>query len=68
MYGQNCGLNMLTHDHNLNLAQNKRENRVLYYYSFDQSGSKTHNKKGLNYREIKAFEKSNFYKNFPIPI
>ena len=52
MYGQNCGLSMLTHDHNLNLAQNERENRVLYYYSFDQSGSKTHNKKGLNYREI----------------
>ena len=34
MYGQNCGLSMLTRDHNSDLAQNERENRVLYYYSF----------------------------------
>jgi len=52
MYGQNCGLSMLTHDHNLNSAQN--EKRIEFFTStvFDQSGFKTHNKKGLTYREI----------------
>ena len=30
MYGQNCGLSMLTHDHNLNLAQNERK-RIEFF-------------------------------------